>query len=97
MKIYEKSWNFRISQGFLGNLGSMKSTPPSYVQAYAEVTSVDPDRRDLADRVLADNADMRSVHSAASVQRMIEKVRVHARESCGCPCVFGVSEDARDA
>jgi len=58
----------------------------------AEVTSVDPDRRDLADRVLADNADMRSVHSAASVQRMIEKVR----ESCGCPCVFGVSEDARD-
>merc|ERR1719240_595585 len=40
----------------------------------SDVTSVDPDRRDLADRVLADNADMRSVHSAASVQRMIEKV-----------------------
>jgi len=40
----------------------------------SDVTSVDPDRRDLADRVLADNADMRSVHSAASVQRMIERV-----------------------
>ena len=36
MKICEKLWNFRISQGFLGNLGSMKSTPQSYVQAYSE-------------------------------------------------------------
>ena len=26
-----------ISQGFLGNLGSIKSTPQSYVQAYLEV------------------------------------------------------------
>ena len=34
MKINGKSWNFRISLCFLGNLGSMKSTPQSCVQAY---------------------------------------------------------------
>ena len=34
MKIYEKSWIFMISQCFLGNLGSMKSTPQSYVRSY---------------------------------------------------------------
>ena len=28
-----------ISQGFLGNLGSIKSTPQSYVQAYFETWS----------------------------------------------------------
>ena len=34
MKIYENQWFSMISQGFPGNLGSMKSTPQSYVQAY---------------------------------------------------------------
>ena len=34
-KINGKSWIFVISQAFLGNLGSMRSTPQSYVQACA--------------------------------------------------------------
>ena len=35
MKINGKSWNFIISQGFLGNLGTMKSTPQSYLRGYS--------------------------------------------------------------
>ena len=62
-----------VSQSFLG-LWHSQQLVGARVGCCHEVTSVDPDRRDLADRVLADNADMRSVHSAASVQRMIERV-----------------------
>ena len=54
MKINEKSWIFVISQCFLGNLGSMKSTPQSYVRAYYR--SVEGTRRVLGYSATAEAA-----------------------------------------
>jgi hypothetical protein len=41
----------------------------------SEAPSVVSEHKDLAERVLKENADMRSVHSAASVSRLIEKAQ----------------------
>ena len=58
-KINGKSWIFVISQGFLGNLGSMKFTPLSYEQVYSYIhtsqcrTPLSTDRGLILLRVLA--------------------------------------------
>ena len=62
MKINGKSWNFKISQCFLGNLGSMKSTPQSYVQAYPVLRHGAAECSRLVQMTLADALRATSKH-----------------------------------
>ena len=83
-----------ISQGFLGNLGSMKSTPQSYVQAYFVQTSTCKRPRALPDHAhqLDDQpgAEEEAGHDGEHVEQLLDvrgcrDVRARAGHGPGRP------------
>jgi len=60
---------------FAAGAASKAEKPEWDGSVLSEAPSVVSEHKDLADRVLKENADIRSVHSAASVARIIEKTQ----------------------